>query len=346
MVQVADNPTMLLIDTPGVMLPKLTASTFAYRVALAGLVQEARVPLSDLFAFTLYVLSQSPNKSQLKAVLAEALPKQHGQEGSKPAAGTQATIRRAYASKRFAKCILQAIDEVLEIRSKQDVLTAAEAEPDIWSQHRSSCDPVNDSEAHPGSPQLNQGPSGGGAVRQVEHAAVLQQLSANKRPRLAGEYLAMLQSSSDPRESQGDTLSANPFKCTADANTAGQLPAVAASSSRNIQQLGAPLSGGWVQFEDRVWSACGEILLRKLIKPSRPVPHWEPPPKQAQAAMEKVLRLVRAGHLGKLVFEEPRVKPGKQRSGRHALNSVLAATAPPPTDPVVGVGGNLGVKGD
>lgn len=328
---------MLLIDTPGVMLPRLTASLFAYRVALAGLVQETNVQLSELFAFTLYVLAQSPNKSQLKAVLAEPLPDPGAPDGSKPAAGTQATIRWAYASKRFAKCALQAIDEVLEVHSQHSM--ANDGAADVWSRHHRSCDDVSDSEVGPGDRLLNQRSIGAVRDRQHGHGSALQQLRSSKRPRLAGEYLALLQSRGDPgsNSTMRDARSVDPVKCTAGADTVEQPPCMGASGAKNMWRHRAPLSGVWGHFDDRLWSACGELLLRKLIKPSMPHGRWEPPAEVLNVAMERLVRLVRAGHLGKLVFEEPRPKPEKGPRAGGALRAAPAAASPTPTGHVAGV---------
>lgn len=332
---------MLLIDTPGVMLPKLTASIFAYRVALAGLVQETQVELSELFAFTLYVLAQSPNQSQLKAVLAEPIPEQDAGTPQGSTQGTQAMIRYAYASKRFAKCILQSIDEVLAAYSSQNTPPdetgdgfSSGADHDVWSQQQTSCDVANDEAAHARKKFLPQGSSrvSKGTAEDVS----AQQFSAKKRPRLASEYLAMLHSSNDPSEN----TSLEAVECaTTDAHDTAELPAIPAGSLKKIREPGVPQSGGWMRFDDGLWSACADILLRKLIKPNRPFPGWEPPVEQANAAMEKVVRLVRLGHMGKLVFEEPQKTPPKERRrSRAGSRSRLAvATAQVSTGHVVAV---------
>lgn len=80
-------------------------------------------------------------------------------------------------------------------------------------------------------------------------------------------------------------------------------------------------------FESRLWSACGDILVHKLVKPKQRARDWEASAEQAHAAMERVVRLVRAGHLGKLVFEEPQTKPHKEQMTRSAIRTKLQATS-------------------
>jgi hypothetical protein len=111
---------MLLVDTPGIMLPKLKPSLFAYRAALAGLVQEERVPLTSLFAHTLYVLAHEPNRGQLKLALSRKIAASEASgepQSSRRSASKfvkQGDVRTAYACKRVAKCILRAFSDTVD----------------------------------------------------------------------------------------------------------------------------------------------------------------------------------------------------------------------------------------
>jgi hypothetical protein len=315
---------MLLIDTPGIMLPKLTASTYAYRVALAGLVQETQVQLPELFAFTLYVLAQPPNRSQLKAVLAQRIPEEDftASHGGKPGAGNQAAIRIAYASKRFAKCILQAIDEVVAAHGPRNASgyeagDALATTADIWQQHAACSEPESEEQAPFRSEQAAQSLSGCDAVGSVQMTN--QQDTSRRRPRLAAEYLAMMNSSSDQSDSANQALSLEPVSLSPlqqDKTGTEKLSAGRGDSTQGIWRSDVNRQqsvAGWMPFDSGMWSLCGQILLYKLMKPNNASRGWEPRPAQANDAMERVVRLVRDGHLGRLVFEKPETKPGKKR---------------------------------
>lgn len=312
MLQLSDNPTMLLVDTPGIMLPRLTASSFAYRVALAGLVQETQVQLENLFAFTLYVLAQPPNRSQLKAVLAEPIPSLDGSDsqGGRREVGAQAAVRWSYASKRVAKCTLQAIDEVLaayklQASAENDIgpEQLAEDESDVWKSVGEGISDVNRPAGHVG---VSTGTSAG-----------IQQSGSGERgrPQRASEYLALINPGGET-----SVHVAPPVRPHIQRHSPNHWDSESAAQRSDVVHVSKPrvvtrtLQGGWMQYESGVWSACAEILVRKLVKPpDRPVRGWEPPEVQINAAMTKVVKMVRDGHLGKLVFEEPGSKSTESR---------------------------------
>lgn len=313
--QVCDEPTILLIDTPGIMLPKLKESMFAYRVALAGLVQEAQVSLQELFAFTLYVLSQQPNKGQLKVVLSHSLPSDDARQsrftdGASSSAhlrrSPQGALRHAYASKRFAKCILQGVDEVLE------AMTAESIDEDTES------DDIDTPAVQHG--MLNH--------RQDDRMFQMEPTNTlGNRPHFAHEHLSLMGSAresneyparaSPPRVSAivdrhstgGVDVSAKRFcdlSLTEAANVTSTQPRESNSAAMQpLLRRQRSTARPWIPYNSEFWAICANAVLRKLLKIDHAGASDKLQNEQVTASMERIIRMTRSGDFGPLVFEQP-----------------------------------------
>lgn len=313
--QVCDEPTLLLIDTPGIMLPKLKESVFAYRVALAGLVQEAQVSLQDLFAFTLYVLSQQPNKGQLKLVLAQALPSddalQFGQRTATVASNAhlnrspQGNLRNAYASKRFAKCILQGVDEAFQAISeemKSNAAAAGNTDEPMASTHLAHC---------------------------ADETVIVkrQRGAANQRPRYARQHLSEMgyqlgmpfggthehaDGSAPGIHSPLVGLHAPKAGKTTQDNldSTASAPVIGYSIKANKipRRLATSSSKPWIPYNSQVWAVCADRVLSKILKVDSTGNNPKLQEEQFASMMERIIQMARSGDFGPLIFEQPAFK--------------------------------------
>lgn len=313
--QVCDEPTILLIDTPGIMLPKLKESMFAYRVALAGLVQEAQVSLQELFAFTLYVLSQHPNKGQLKVVLSHSLPsddarKSRFTDGVSSSAhlrrSPQGALRHAYASKRFAKCILQGVDEVLQAMTVASIDTDNEdGDLDAAAEQHGMLNHRQDEK-----------------MFQTEHIS-----THASRPHFAHEHLSLMGSA--PESSKYPAHASPPDLPALDGHSTGKFDVPASRldvasvkedtnvkstqpgerNSAAMQPLLVPRQRSsakpWMLYNSEFWAICADAVLRKLLKVGNADASDKLQNEQVTVAMERVIRMTRSGDFGPLVFELP-----------------------------------------
>jgi hypothetical protein len=231
-VQISDDPVVLLVDTPGIMLPKLTDSAFAYRAVLAGLVDEKRVNLQKLFAFTLYVLGREPNTRQLRMVLARPLPDSQEQNqcsgalkqrrqvqrtGSRTSQSLPAVaLRDAFGARRVAKCILQSLSDIADLRHQLERGTAfhghSTTDDSVWpagdwreSSHRSAVEECDLQPAVPGECLGNRvaedarhadTPSGG--IRTGMPSAEPPALPPEVGPRSAAHFLRLMETGKSP----------------------------------------------------------------------------------------------------------------------------------------------------
>eukprot|EP00892_Ulva_mutabilis_P009935 jgi/Ulvmu1/7313/UM035_0102.1 len=310
--QVCDEPTILLIDTPGIMLPRLRESVFAYRVALAGLVQETQVSLSELFAFTLYVLSQHPNKGQLKFVLSRPLPSEEGAQPGRSNAGVAASshlhrspqgeLRHAYASKRLAKCILQGVNEAFEA-----MLAHSESSPDDQAVTQLQA-PRTDAE------------SGRNVIKK------LRTRPADSRPRYAHQYLNLMGSTQDLQVSGAQDSAfggdcdhwgdvAEPYVPTSGQKSLSNTVHVSSAnvpernhSSRHAEQPRQRAPRSWLPYNSQVWAVCADRVLSKLLKVDNPTNKTKLQEEQVTSSMERIIRMARSGDFGPLIFEQPATK--------------------------------------
>lgn len=305
--QICDEPTILLIDTPGIMLPKLKESLFAYRVALAGLVQETQVSLQELFAFTLYALSQHPNRGQLKVVLSQPLPpddKPGRFDDRVPSSAhmrrsPQGAVRHAYASKRLAKCILQGIDEAVE------GMISASTETDPVREDTQTMTEQQDIWSH----------------RQDESLVQARRSRAPRnRPHFAHEHLALMESDAEPIGYVDQASSCSADTSVDDPLTEGCGPTAEgrhAMSTPEAPRVLSPQSTGhsqrfsqrpWMPYNSEFWGVCGDAVLRRLLKVDSLGGSGKLQREQVTSAMERIIRMARSGDFGPLVFEHPSFK--------------------------------------
>lgn len=287
------------------MLPKLKESVFAYRVALAGLVQEAQVSLQELFAFTLYILSQQPNLGQLKGVLAQPLPADDVQQ-QKPSGiissnahmrrSWQGSLRHAYASKRLSKCILQGVDETfVGMLDQQAASQAADA------------DPLKEEETGRGGTQILWDRTNSFSINAEQLHDVTQH-----RPIFAHEHLSLLGAGLEQRSfaltqtSGQEATGENSETAFAVESQVHALKGSTQSKSRAMPHRPNPRP--WMPYDSAFWAICADAVLRRVLKfdPTRRGEKLQA--EQITALMERVVRMSRAGDFGPLVFEHPSFK--------------------------------------
>lgn len=324
--QVADDPALILVDTPGIMLPRLKESAFAWRAALLGLIPDGRVSLPSLFAFTLFVLAQEPNLTELKATLStEVLPiDSERRGGQRHERGVR--LQDAFSARRVAKQALQAIASVSQLRveAEQHRLNEVNAGAEV---QRAGGRPqrflgqqdaalAGPNPARPAS-ALAPGSSAGAHELESRDGAPLGQRGA--APKTAADMLALMQADAPPvacgRQSaqQPAVPVGSSIRDLAvwepQPGSASTHAAVGAARDRDGDAQRSEASprqrkrppGVWEPFHAGVWQACaGDMLDRMLAAGAGHAPTYDA---RCNDAMQRVVRLVRAGALGALLFE-------------------------------------------
>ena len=324
---------MLLVDTPGIVHVKASSPEFKLQAALANLIDQRNVALPELFAFALYVLAQKPNMPALKQTLARDLPDTQGrQQGAIDyRAGPEVSLQDAYAARRVAKCVLQAIAEA---EQQQHAWPASAAAHECSEGGRfSRTQPGHDRWQPAGS---SEAPQNADAVREMRHAAtraqsmhscnehVQHRASTSKlaerlrKPRRAHELLeamgmqqlsAEIQNSGQPaaaRHTQplGIDRNLEPEDKKRDSTAARHTPEACGYIAADVHIR----KGQWDAFDLQQWQYCSELVLQKLLNK-----HQASDTAAVNAAMERVLRLLRQGALGQLMFQDV---PSQRKQGQ------------------------------
>ena len=344
-VQVADDPAVILVDTPGIMLPRLKESAFAWRAALLGLIPDHRVSLPGLFAFALYVLAQEPNVTELKVTLGkEVLPiDSERRDGQRHDRGVR--LQDAFSARKVAKQALQAIASVSHLREEaaQRLLGAAAAggapaEVSIEQGLRTAQQTCS-SMARPE-------PGGIVEARSAETRDVQSRRSGAHAaaPRTAADMLALMQAEAPGGACEGQHTehvgAATAHTRAQDAAarcTATSVRSRTLSDSVSVRQGAAraaedgdgrsrrkAVPGVWEPFEAAIWHACAHDMLERML--TTHAAHATMYDARCNDAMQRVVRLVRAGALGALLFEglHALATPTTGRPASQALRAVAA----------------------
>lgn len=310
-----DDPALVLVDTPGIMMPKITESLFGYRMALAGLVPADRIDPFALIRFTLYMLSQPGNHDQLKLALARRAPTtasntntfedadhtapgrgrgnngiaslwgvlQDG-AGPRPRANSvmdHSQLRRLMQCKRIAKVTMQAL-------ARRDAQMRRDEALDLASDE-----------------------------------------AAPSRRALGGKFEAL---ASEDVERQATASASGDGDGPRDQRGTGLETGAARAEGRSARRQAADWM--WGPFVPEEWDDCAQDVIMALSKQSD-LDAEDADEVLAAQATNLLLRVVREGHLGSFMFEDmtfAHAQPGVRRVAASASEgadapSLLAASA-------------------
>ena len=284
--QIADNPVIVVLDTPGIMWRSRGSSLREHRAVLAGLSSVDAGTLPALTAAVMYTLAQPPNTAQLRCLIARGHPSSRAQ-ARRQQRRHMVGLRDAAAAYKIARCILKALDDIAPLRHEEGTGCPSS---------RQMCSPVVKN----------------GAAGRARHG----------RPQTAGAMLALLQASPDERDATRQAtagLGDQPSKISAHqstdlaamdkieevqtdavSTTGAEDHAAAARQQRAPSHRSPATTWHWEPFDEQVWHACAEAALKHLLGSGK---RGEVAEEQANAAMLRIVRLVSAGSLGRLLFE-------------------------------------------